>query len=1546
MGTKARMTTDAAVKEVTIPAEETQLGRVRDFVVGVCEEANFSERETSNTKLAVDEACTNIIKHAYSHDDETGTIHVLAEIGHGELTIRLKDTGQRFDFGSVQDPDLNQYVETGRKGGLGVFLINRLMDGVEYNATSKGNELVLTKRGEGALAVTALQKAPPLRGTLRYRFTLRAGAGLLVLMLAVWGFNFIRQTRGIRMQRAAKWHDELRVARNLAGGSVNVLLQPDAFSVAQTTLGAELTRLVGGGHEFAWARVVSRGGEIVSSGNIDEILSPYKDPGGTKLPGGGADIHWTRIERGGRAVRDIAVAVHVPDEATGRKLNLGTVHLGVFEDAVQSQIEDNRATTSLIMLGIFALGLLLITGLVRVFVRPIQVLTDGVRAIGDGSFESKLEISGPAEIGAIASVFNEITDKFKRAQNSILEQEKLHKEMEVAKEIQHSLLPRHQPTVSGYDIASLYQAAAEVGGDYYDFVQVDEDTIGVVVADVSGKGVPGSLVMTMIRTALRMEARGNKNASDVMSKMNAFVTDDMKKGMFVTMFYVILDSHNRVISYASAGHNPMILYRHETSETFFLNPRGFPVGISLPDEDLFRKSISLEKIKLKKNDMLLIYTDGVTEAMNERREQYGEDRLIALIKEYGKLSPESFMQRLEADIHKFTAGHAQNDDITVVAVKEKMTADDVLFGIRKKLMDLVEVEGLSVREACTKMRVSPSTYYRYKKRLVELGERGLKNKILREDITLKRLSIEARKRIIEIIAEHPEYGARRLTEEFNADRDDPHRVTERMVYDELRRLNLNTRELRIDYLRRNRLSPAEEGVGDLREKTSDLIDGLIDGIPGVGMDDHRAAAPEGSTPDGAGRSVVPGVPEPGSGSQEGAGDVLFRPADETFDDVDGVRISLTHHDGGIVELSVAGHLDSVTSAALERRLRDVVSRGMTRVVVNLADASYISSGGWGIFTGEVRSLRQSGGDIVLASMMPEVYDVYELLGFADVLRSFPSVDDALAFLSLPVDERRRQAPADAETGDSFLSGIDEEAGVDSPTIDGPVDFVGGWESLNIEATTVGEEGNIAVLSLRGVVDTVSAERLREALARVIKSGIHRVVVDMAQVEYVSSGGWGTFTERLRELRRAGGDIKLFGMDPDVYYVFTMLGFNIVLSSFDILVDAIDDFKNAPSESAPIEPDGAIPDDVVITPRRSYEADERENGPVIDLGAAPFAPAGRTDIVDWTVDGDVAIAAVHGAIEAVAADAISQSFEQVLAQKPANVVFDLSDVDYISSTGWGRFAAAQDAVSAWDGRVALCGMSASLHEIYSCLEFRTFIGAWPDAAAAVAGLRLVRDAGRSGGPGMADSGVGANRGAPPPVDARPGAPGTANPPRVPGKIPVTDANPIPDTTDQGEDVDSLLNVDLSDEPARRPSPPPAGAIWPGTDRMPPDDRPPAIDRAVPPDDLSDEPARRPSPPPAGAIWPGTDRMPPDDRPPAIDRAVPPDDRPPAIDRSAPSGDSVAPPEPESISPVPADLNVDDSTDEGDVERDRALRDLGWNEYGERLRNHRKARRRDE
>jgi len=1262
------------VRELTVPAEETQLGRVRDFIIAVCEEAGFSPREISNTKLAVDEACTNIIKHAYAGKSQPGDITVVAEIDSGRIKIFLKDRGKHFDFSSVKDPDLDQYVETGRKGGLGVFLINRLMDGVEYRATDSGNELILTKRSQAAFSASVLPEKMPLRGTLRFKFMVRASGGLFLLMAALWTFIFIRQTTDINAQRTTQWLEKRRLAESVASRSVPVLLAQGEFSIEQTNLSVELSKMTERSVELAYVRLVDSGGAIRASSQIDEVFQRYQPPGGKTLLEEERMV-WTSHTQGKREVRDLGAAVTMQGEG-GRVLEIGRLHMGVFEDAVESAIEDTRLSTSFLLLAIFAVGLTLVIGLVQVFVKPIQVLTDGVRAIGDGNLEGKLDVQGPAEIGAIAGVFNEITEKFRKAQNSILEQEKMQKEIEVAKQIQQSLLPRRRPEISGYDIAPLYQAAAEVGGDYYDFVQVDDDTIGVVVADVSGKGVPGSLVMTMIRTALRMEARGNRNASDVMSKMNAFVTDDMKKGMFVTMFYVILDSKNRVISYASAGHNPMILYRHETRETFFLNPRGFPVGISLPDESLFRRSISLEKIRLKKDDMLVIYTDGVTEAMNERREQYGEDRLISMVREFGHLSPEDFIARLDAHIKEFTGEYPQSDDITVVAVKEKMTADDVLSGIRRQLLDMVDVQGMSVKDACTQMRVSPATYYRYKKRLETMGERGLRNDVLRDDVSLKRVSLEARKQIIRIIADNPDLGAKRITEEYNKDREPLLQISERMVYDELKRLNLNTKALRLDYLKRNRLL-RDEFKDETDKPTAsqkptgrrDVVDELLRDIPGV--------SPPSAVPAGASAAMqpprlpdIPDIPENAPVSAEGVG----------------VSVSSS---GEVTEMRLSGHVDSSSSTALERRLQDLLASGATRIAVDLSDVSYVSSGGWGIFVGEVRNVRERGGDIVLCGMAAEVYDVYELLGFADVLRAFPGVAEARAYLTLPPDERKT-APARREVSPDDIA---KSHGISIGVVD---DDTREWQSLRVEATTVGEKGEIAVLQMRGIVDTVSAEKLRGALDQILSSQRWRVVVDMSQVEYVSSGGWGVFTERLREVRRAGGDIKLFGMDPDVYYVFTMLGFNIVLSSFDVLADAIDDFRReVPAEGAGPAPDLELP----------------------VVGRTLASTPGMDLVWDDAAQG-VRVATVAGVIETTGVSLLSDELTRELERAPRAIVFDLADVEYVSSSGWGQFARAYEATHA----VALCGMSPELADVFACLEFHNFIPAFATREEAVAAVQ--------------------------------------------------------------------------------------------------------------------------------------------------------------------------------------------------------------------------------
>src|SRR5262249_37206084 len=135
-----------------------------------------------------------------------------------------------------------------------------------------------------------------------------------------------------------------------------------------------------------------------------------------------------------------------------------------------------------------------------------------------------------------------------------------------------------------------------------------------------------------------------------------------------------------------------------TDEVYFLKPKGFPLGIDLPDEALFAKTLTLQKLSLQKDDLLLIYTDGVTEAMNASKEQFGEERMIQSIRDHSHLPAGEVVQKLEEDISKFVGGAEQSDDVTIVVIKENMQAEDVIYKFRKNLLNLVDVEGLSIAE--------------------------------------------------------------------------------------------------------------------------------------------------------------------------------------------------------------------------------------------------------------------------------------------------------------------------------------------------------------------------------------------------------------------------------------------------------------------------------------------------------------------------------------------------------------------------------------------------------------------------------------------------------------------------------------------------------------------------------------------------------------------------------------------------------------------------------------------------------------------------------
>jgi len=762
--------------KLEVPAQELELLTMKDFVQRVCDAAGCTPKETSGIKLAIDEACTNIIRHAYKGKTD-GKIKIEMGIGPTDLKTKIVDYGKPFDFKAIKDPDLNQYVDIGKKGGLGIWLIRKVMSRVTYRAYPDRNELVMYR---------SLSHAPPQQLGLKKRgvsvsvkFTVGA-VGLVAVLFVIFYFSLSRhqEDQALKQQR----QNVNLVLGSLASESGQRVSHKDDLGLENLV---RQVKAQDAGRMLDYVFIVGSEELFLAHTDVTQILRAYQPPRGVKFnPKGG--IQTFRFETSEGGVNDFAAPIYYQSQWVGE------VHVGVTDKTLQEatrQIKSDIRNQLLIASLIIMVFLWMLS---RIIIQPFRKILDAINAMSAGDLNAKIELDTQDEFGQLAGIFNEMTNKLQESQKGVMEQERMQKEMQVAQQIQHTLLPADFPQVDGYEIGATYRAAKEVGGDYYDFFWVDPTTLGIVVADVSGKGVPGSMVMTMIRTAMRLEARNNKSASDVLGKVNRHVTSDMKRGMFVTMFYIILDSRTRAINFASAGHNPMILYRGKTKEVYFLKPKGFPVGIDLPEEDMFSKNLALQKVSLEKNDMLVIYTDGITEAMNAKKDQFGEERLVKVIKENSHLTPQEFVEQLNLAIAQFTKGAEQNDDITVVAIKEKMKAESVEFKFRKKLLDLVEKKGLSVAAACRQMNVSPKAYYRFKKMVADKGRASLKPmKSERKGAGIRELSVPQRDALMALVCKNPELGPQRLSLALRKNSPSV-KVDASLIYDHLKRKNLST----------------------------------------------------------------------------------------------------------------------------------------------------------------------------------------------------------------------------------------------------------------------------------------------------------------------------------------------------------------------------------------------------------------------------------------------------------------------------------------------------------------------------------------------------------------------------------------------------------------------------------------------------------------------------------------------------------------------------------------------------------------------------------
>ena len=249
----------------------------------------------------------------------------------------------------------------------------------------------------------------------------------------------------------------------------------------------------------------------------------------------------------------------------------------------------------------------------------------------------------------------------------LTEQERLKRELEIARSVQMRLLPQENPKVAGLDIYGFCIPAEEVGGDYYDYFYLDDHRLGIAIADVSGKGTSAAFYMAEIKGMMDSLTKLIDSPKTILSHVNERLYQSTDRQVFATMIYAVVDIRKREIHFARAGHNALLIKNGQTSEVDFLIPPG--MGLGLAKGVIFDKTISEETLKLAPDDVLIFFTDGISEAMTLGLEEFGEARLAEIISEYSTGSMEELSQTILARVKQFSSGAKQHDDITMIAVR-------------------------------------------------------------------------------------------------------------------------------------------------------------------------------------------------------------------------------------------------------------------------------------------------------------------------------------------------------------------------------------------------------------------------------------------------------------------------------------------------------------------------------------------------------------------------------------------------------------------------------------------------------------------------------------------------------------------------------------------------------------------------------------------------------------------------------------------------------------------------------------------------------------
>jgi phosphoserine phosphatase RsbU/P len=402
---------------------------------------------------------------------------------------------------------------------------------------------------------------------------------------------------------------------------------------------------------------------------VGEMITGNSGVTRMELDGSDKYIAYAPITRTGWSIAVVMPVAEIvaPIEATKARIDTSTAD---FSKNINSQINLMQLIliiTSLGMLVIVAVSAWLLS---RRITRPIVLLNRGVKVIGRGDLDHRLEVNTGDEIQDLALAFNKMAEDLKDYIRDLKEttsaKERIESELRVATEIQSSMLPRLFPPFPDrkeFDLFATMNSAREVAGDFYDFFFVGQNKLYFVIGDVCGKGIPAALFMAISKTLLRTEGLRGFSPEEVLYSVNNTLYPDNEASMFFTGLCAVLDTETGEITIANGGHNPPIISYGGKPFEYIQLPKGLVVG-AMPDTKYESRTY-----KLQPHDTIFLYTDGVTEAMDPDQKLYSEDRLLKYLNGMQGKKVDELIHGVRADIDVFARGAEQWDDITMLALE-------------------------------------------------------------------------------------------------------------------------------------------------------------------------------------------------------------------------------------------------------------------------------------------------------------------------------------------------------------------------------------------------------------------------------------------------------------------------------------------------------------------------------------------------------------------------------------------------------------------------------------------------------------------------------------------------------------------------------------------------------------------------------------------------------------------------------------------------------------------------------------------------------------